>query len=97
MRQHTNRALLISLGLHLILTITVVPILIQSSDEIRDSSTVVLLEVKPVQRVKQRVLRQYQPPIRQTRQGKACETIGALARVSNQYGTGSCSPSSGAA
>ncbi len=70
MRQHTNRALLISLGLHLILTITVVPILIQSSDEIRDSSTVVLLEVKPVQRVKQRVLRQYQPPIRQTRQAK---------------------------
>ena len=70
MRQYTSRALLISFALHLILTITVVPILIQSSDEITNSSAVILLEVKPVQRVKQRVLHQYQPPIRQTRQVK---------------------------
>ena len=70
MRQYTNRALLISLGLHLILTMTVVPILIQPSDEFKDDSTVILLEVKPVQRVRQRVLRQYQPPIRQTPQAK---------------------------
>ena len=70
MRRDTNHALLISLGLHLILTIMVVPTLIQSSDEIRDSSAVVLLEIKPVQRVRQRVLRQYQPLIRQTRQAK---------------------------
>ena len=67
MRRYTNCALLISLGLHLILAMTVVPILTQSTDEIRDNSTVVLLEVEPVQQVRQRVLRQYQPPIRQTR------------------------------
>ena len=73
MRQYTNRALLISFGLHLILTITVVPILIQSSDETTNSSAVVLLEVKPVRQVKQRVLRQYQPPIRQTRQVKSAK------------------------
>lgn len=70
MRRDTNHALLISLGVHLILTIAIVPILIQPSDEIRDSAVVVLVEIKPVQRVKQRVLRQYQPPIRQTRQAK---------------------------
>ena len=70
MRQYTNRALLISLGLHLILTVTVVPILIQPSNEIRDNSAVLLFKVEPVQRVRQRVLRQYQPPIRQTRQAK---------------------------
>ena len=70
MRQYTNRALLISLGLHLILTMTVVPILIQPSDKIRDSLAVILLEVEPVQRVQRRMLRQYQPPIRQTPQAK---------------------------
>ena len=70
MRRYTNRALLISLGLHLILTMTVVPILIQPSDKIRDSLAVILLEVEPVQRVQRRVLRQYQPPIRQTPQAK---------------------------
>ena len=70
MRQYTNRALLISLGLHLILTMTVVPILIQPSDEIRDNSTVLLFKMEPVQQVRQRVLRQYQQPIRQTRQAK---------------------------
>jgi hypothetical protein len=73
MRRDTNHALLISLGLHLILTMVTVPILIQSSDEIRDSSAVVLVEIKPVQRVRQRVLRQYQPPIRQTRQAKSAK------------------------
>ena len=70
MRRYTNYALLISLGLHLILAMTVIPILIQSADEIRDSSTVVLLEVEPVQQVRQRVLRQYQPPIRHAHQVK---------------------------
>ena len=70
MRRYTNRALLISLGLHLILAVMVVPILVQPSDEIRDSSAVSLLEVKPVQRTLQRILRQYQPPIRKTRQAK---------------------------
>ena len=70
MHQHTNRALLISLGLHLILAVMVVPILVQPSDEIRDSSAVNLLEVKPVQRARQRILRQYQPPIRQIPQAK---------------------------
>ena len=66
MPQYTNRALLISLGLHLILAVMVVPILVQPSDEMRDSSAVILLKVEPVKRVRQRVLRQYQPPIRQT-------------------------------
>ena len=70
MRRYTNRALFISLGFHLILTVTVIPILIQPSDEIRDSSAMVLLEVEPVQRVRRRMLRQYQPPIRQTPQAK---------------------------
>ena len=70
MRRYTNRALFISLGLHLILAMTIVPILIQPSDGIRDDSAVLLLEVEPVQRVRQRVLRQYQPPIQQTRQAK---------------------------
>ena len=73
MRRYTNRALLISLGLHLILAVMVVPILVQPSDEIRDSSAIVLLEVEPVRRVRQRVLRQYQPPIRQTRRAKPTE------------------------
>ena len=70
MSQHTNRALLISLGLHLILVMTVVPILIQPADKIRNNSTVILLEVEPIQQVRQRVLRQYQPPIRQTHRAK---------------------------
>ena len=73
MRRYTNRALFISLGLHLILAIlamTVVPILIQPSDGVRDNSAVLLFKVEPVQRVQRRVLRQYQPPIRQTRQAK---------------------------
>jgi hypothetical protein len=48
----------------------VVPILVQPSDEIRDSSAVSLLEVKPVQRARQRILRQYQPPIQKTHQAK---------------------------
>ena len=74
MRRYTNRALFISLGLHLILTVTVIPILIQSSDEIRDSSAMVLLEVEPVQRVRRRMLRQYQPPIRQTPQAKPAKS-----------------------
>ena len=77
MRQYTNRALLISLGLHLILTVMVVPILVQPSDEIRDSSAVSLLEVKPVQRVRQRILRQYQPPIRQNPQAKLAKPSAA--------------------
>ena len=70
MHQHTNRALLISLGLHLILAVMVVPILVQPSDEFKDDSTVVLLEAEPVQRVQRRMLRQYQPPIRQIPQAK---------------------------
>ena len=78
MRQYTNRALLISLGLHLILTMTVVPILIQPSDEISDNSAVLLFKVEPVQRVRQRVLRQYQPPIRQTRPAKPAKPSAAL-------------------
>ena len=77
MRQHTNRALLISLGVHLILTMTVVPILIQPSDGVRDNSAVLLLEVEPVQRVQQRVLRQYQPPIRQTRRAQPAKLSAA--------------------
>ena len=75
MCRYTNRALLISLGLHLILAMTVVPILIQPTDEIRDSSAVVLLEVEPIRRSRQRVLRQYQPPIRQTRQAKPAKPL----------------------
>ena len=77
MHQHTNRALLISLGLHLILAVMVVPILVQPSDEIRDSSAVSLLEVKPVQRARQRILRQYQPPIQKTRQAKLAKPSAA--------------------
>ena len=84
MHQHTNRALLISLGLHLILAVMVVPILVQPSDEIRDSSAVVLLEAKPVQRVRQRVLRQYQLPIRQTPQAKPAKpSVPSLASPTN--------------
>ncbi len=70
MRRYTNRALFISLGLHLILAMTVAPILIQLSDEVMDNSAVLLFKVEPIQQVRQRVLRQYQPPIRQTRQAK---------------------------
>lgn len=84
MRQYTNRALLISLGLHLILTMTVVPILIQPSDEIRDNSTVLLFKVEPVQQVRRRVLRQYQQPIRQTRQAKPAKpSVPSLASPTN--------------
>ena len=84
MRRYTNRALLISLGLHLILVMTVVPILIQPADKIRDSSTVILLEVEPVQRVRQRVLRQYQLPIRQTHRAKPAKpSIPSLASPTN--------------
>ena len=84
MPQYTNRALLISLGVHLILAVMVVPILVQPSDEIRDSSTVSLLEVKPVQRVRQRVLHQYQPPIQQTRQAKPAKpSVPSLASPAN--------------
>ena len=77
MRRYTNRALLISLGLHLILAVMVVPILVQPSDEIRDSSAVSLLEVKSVQRTRQRILRQYQPPIRKTHQAKLAKPSAA--------------------
>ena len=77
MHQHTNRALLISLGLHLILAVMVVPILVQPSDEIRDSSAVNLLEVKPVQRARQRILRQYQPPIQKPHQAKLAKPSAA--------------------
>ena len=84
MPQHTNRALLISLGLHLILAVMVVPILVQSSDEIRDSSAVSLLEVKPVQRARQRILRQYQPPMQKNHQAKPAKLSAApLASLTN--------------
>ncbi len=84
MSQHTNRALLISLGLHLILAMTVVPILIQPADKIRDSSTVILLEVEPIQQVRRRVLRQDQPPIRQTHRAKPAKpSIPSLAAPTN--------------
>ena len=87
MRQYTNRALLISLGLHLILTMTVVPILIQPSDEFKDDSTVVLLEAEPVQRVQRRMLRQYQPPIRQIPQAKPAKlSAPSLASPTNTVG-----------
>ena len=65
MRQYTNHSLLISLGLHLVLTVAAVSFLIQPADEITDNSAVLLLEVEPIQRVRQRVLHQYHPPIRQ--------------------------------
>ena len=84
MRQYTNRALLISLGLHLILTMMLVPILIQPSDEIRDNSVVFLFKVEPVQQVRRRVLRQYQQPIRQTRQAKPAKpSVPSLASPTN--------------
>ena len=84
MRRYTNHALLISLGLHLIVIMMVVPILVQPSDEIRDSSAVLLFKVEPVQRVRQRVLRQYQPPIRQTRQAKPAKpSASSLASPTN--------------
>ena len=87
MRQYTNRALLISLGLHLILTMTVVSILIQPSDEFKDDSTVVLLEAEPVQRVQRRMLRQYQPPIRQIPQAKPAKpSAPSLASPTNTVG-----------
>lgn len=87
MRQHTNRALLISLGLHLILAMTVIPILIRSSVEIRDNSTAVLLKVERVQRVRQRVLRQYQPSIRQIRRAKPAKpSTPSLASPTNTVG-----------
>ena len=84
MPQYTNRALLISLGLHLILAVMVVPILVQPSDEMRDSSAVSLLEVKPVQRARQRILRQYQPPIQKIHQAKPAKPSAAsLASLTN--------------
>ena len=84
MRRYTNRALLISLGLHLILAMTVVPILIQPSDGVRDNSAVLLFKVEPVQRVQRRMLRQYQPPIRQTHRAKPAKPSAAsLASLTN--------------
>ena len=81
MRRYTNRALFISLGLHLILAMTVVPILVQPSDRVRDNSPVLLFKVEPVQRVRQRVSRQYQPPIRQTRQAKPTKPSTSLSAL----------------
>ena len=84
MRRYTNRALFISLGLHLILPMTVVPILIQPSDGVRDNSAVLLFKVESVQRVQRRVLRQYQPPIRQTHRAKPAKpSIPPLASPTN--------------
>ena len=84
MRQYTNRSLLISLGLHLVLTLAVVSFLIQPSDEVKDSSAMVLLEAKPVQRVRQRVSRHYQPPIRQVSQVKPTKpSVPSLASPTN--------------
>ena len=84
MRRYTNRALFISLGLHLILAMMVVPILIQPSDGVRDNSAVLLFKVEPVQRVQRRVLRQYQPPIRQTHRAKPAKpSIPSLASPTN--------------
>ena len=84
MRRYTNRALFISLGLHLILAMTVVPILIQSSDGVRDNSAVLLFKVEPIQRVQRRMLRQYQPPIRQTHRAKPAKpSIPSLASPTN--------------
>ncbi len=84
MRRYTNRALFVSLGLHLILAMTVVPILIQPSDGVRDNSAVLLFKMEPVQRVQRRVLRQYQPPIRQTHRAKPAKpSIPPLASPTN--------------
>ena len=74
MRRYTNRALLISLWLHLILAITIVPLLRDHSDKFQESVSVVLLEAKPVQRAQQRVLRHRQPLIRQTNRVNALAT-----------------------
>ena len=67
MRRYTNQALLISLGLHLILALTIVPLLIRHPDELKEGLSVVWLEPEPVRRMRKRVLRQRQPLIRQTR------------------------------
>lgn len=71
MYQYTNRSLLISLGLHIVLTTVVVSFLIQPSEEVRDTSAMVLLEAAPVQRMRQPVLHYSQPPTPQANRVKA--------------------------
>ena len=71
MQRYTNRALLISLGVHLILVLTIVPLLRNDASESKDSVSLVLLETQPVQQVKKRVFRQRHPRMRQVRRTKA--------------------------
>ena len=70
MRRYTNRALLISLGLHLILVLTIVPLLIQRRGEFEERLSVVLLEPEPVRRMRKRVLRQREPLIQPVSRAK---------------------------
>ena len=70
MWRYTNRALLISLGLHFILVLTIVPLLIQHRGEFEDGLSVVLLEPEPVRRMRKRVLRQREPLIQPASRAK---------------------------
>ena len=71
MHQYTNRSLLISLGLHIVLTTVVVSFLIQPSGEVRDTSAMTLLEAAPIQRMRQPVLHYSQPSTPQVNRVKA--------------------------
>ena len=70
MRRYTNRELLISLGLHLFLVLTIVPLLIQRPDELKEGLSVALLEPEPVRRTRKRVLRQREPLIQPASRAK---------------------------
>ena len=92
MRRYTNRALLISLGLHLILVLTIVPLLRNDSSESKDSVSLVLLEAQPIQQVQKRVFRQRHPP---DAPSQSHESINPFTRFVNTYDAGPRSQSRG--
>ena len=56
MRRHTNRALLLSFGLHIVLVLVISPFVVQHFDAEKESISAEILEADPEKRVKRQVL-----------------------------------------